>query len=91
MTDIVSAAEVYLDENGAGPTRVGLLRPSFIGGRTLAASSFEYDPAYLGKIGAYELSPDLPLTPGRTYTPENAVLFGAFADAAPDEWGQKIV
>ncbi|GAA4142286.1 type II toxin-antitoxin system HipA family toxin [Leifsonia shinshuensis] len=91
MTDIVSAAEVYLDENGAGPTRVGLLRPSFMGGRTLAASSFEYDPAYLGKIGAYELSPDLPLTPGRTYTPENTVLFGAFADAAPDEWGQKIV
>lgn len=83
--------EVWLDEHGREATRVGVLRPSFQGGRTLASSSFEYDAAYLRDPTAYELSPDLALVAGRRYTPESHRLFGAFSDSAPDEWGRKIV
>lgn len=83
--------EVFLHEGGREPVKVGLLRPSFTAGRNLAASSFEYDPAYLTRADRYEISPDLPLTAGRVYTAENRNLFGAFTDASPDEWGQKII
>ncbi len=69
--------------------RVGTLRPSFQGLRTLASSSFEYDPDFLRD--GWQVSPDLPLRPGRTYTADNQTLPGAFSDAAPDEWGQKLI
>lgn len=73
----------------SGDQRVGTLRPSFMGGRTLASSSFEYDTAFL--IDGWQISPDLPLRPGRTYTAENRILPGSFDDAAPDDWGQKLI
>lgn len=55
----------------------------------LASSSFEYDSDYLST--GYGLSPDLPLQPGRIWAPESNTLFGAFADASPDEWDQPII
>jgi serine/threonine-protein kinase HipA len=81
------AVEVFLHE-AAEPQLVGVLRPSFQGD-VLASSSFEYDSTYLAT--GYALSPDLPLQPGRLWAPESATLFGAFADASPDEWGQRII
>jgi serine/threonine-protein kinase HipA len=72
-----------------GDVRVGTLRPSFLGGRSLASSSFEYDRAFLAS--GWQISPDLPLRPGRKYTAENSTLPGAFSDAAPDDWGQKLI
>lgn len=83
--------EVYLDGLEDAPVRLGSLRPSFMGGRVLAGSSFQYDTAYLERPDSYPVSPELDLHPGRTYTGEDQTLFGAFADAAPDEWGQKII
>lgn len=83
--------QVYLDEGGRGPVLAGTLRASFQGGRSLAGASFEYDSRYLARTDRFEISPDLPLVAGRTYTAENQVLFGAFADASPDEWGQKLI
>lgn len=80
--------EVWSGE-AAEPRRVGTLRPSFQGLRTLASSSFEYDPAFLRD--GWQISPDLPLRPGRTYTAERQTLPGAFSDAAPDDWGQKLI
>lgn len=82
--------DVYLDGPG-GPELVGNLRPSYTGGRSLASASFQYSRAYLESARAYAVSPDLPLAPGRTFTQENTTIFGAFADASPDEWGQKII
>ncbi|MGV8859311.1 type II toxin-antitoxin system HipA family toxin [Rhodoglobus sp.] len=76
---------------GASPTTVGILRPSFQGGRSLASSSFEYTSEYLGSGNAATLSPDLPLITGRIFTPANKTLFGVFSDASPDEWGQKVI
>lgn len=83
----MKAVEVFLHE-GEHPRLVGVLRPSFQGG-VLASSSFEYDPSYLAT--GYALSPDLPLHRGRLWAPASATLFGAFADASPDEWGQRII
>ncbi len=67
---------------------VGTLRPSFMG-RTLAGASFEYDRAFIES--GYPLSPGLPLRSGRTYTAASTTMFGVFQDAAPDEWGRRIV
>lgn len=82
------SVEVWSGE-APGPRRVGTLRPSFQGLRTLASSSFEYDSDFLRD--GWQVSPDLPLRPGRTYTADNQTLPGAFSDAAPDDWGQKLI
>ncbi|AMM19342.1 hypothetical protein AX769_03345 [Frondihabitans sp. PAMC 28766] len=74
---------------GAQDRRVGTLRPSFAGGRNLASSSFEYDASFL--TDGWQISPDLPLRPGRIYTAASSTLPGAFSDAAPDDWGQKLI
>lgn len=83
--------EVHLDGIDPEPVLVGTLRPSFTGGRALASSSFEYSPDYLSHSRAYAISPELPLRSARTYSDDDRVLFGVFADAAPDAWGEKIV
>ncbi|MFV0375459.1 hypothetical protein [Microbacterium sp.] len=56
-----------------------------------ADSSFQYDTAYLERPDSYPVSPELALHPSRTYTGEDQSLFGAFSDAAPGEWGQKLI
>lgn len=86
-----SEVEVWLDDRGSEPLRAGTLRASFPGGRALASSSFEYDAAFLAHRDRYALSPDLPLVAGRQFAPESHALFGAFADAAPDDWGRRII
>ncbi len=83
--------EIWLDEGASGPLLVGSLRPSFQGGRNLASTSFQYATDYLNRRNGYALSPDLPLVANRQFASESQPLFGAFADAAPDEWGRKII
>lgn len=83
--------DVYLDESPAAPLRVGTLRASYMGGRTLAGSSFEYAPSYLAGADSYALSPDLPLVAGKQFSGDDATLFGAFADVTPDDWGVGLI
>jgi serine/threonine-protein kinase HipA len=59
-------------------------------GRSQSAT-FGYRPGYIGREGAYELDPDLPLQIGQFQTPVGRSLFGAFADTAPDRWGRKLI
>ena len=59
-------------------------------GRSQSAS-FAYRPSYIGRNGAYELEPDLPLQTGQFQTPVDRSLFGAFSDTAPDRWGRKLI
>lgn len=59
-------------------------------GRSQSAS-FAYRPSYIGRDGAYELEPDLPLQTGQFQTPVGRSLFGAFSDTAPDRWGRKLI
>lgn len=87
----MNRVEVYLDGLEVAPLLVGTLEASFAGGRALASSSFQYVSSYLVHPARYALSPELPLATGRLYTDESRSQFGAFADAAPDEWGRKIV
>lgn len=68
---------------------VGLLRPSLTGGRVLASSSFEYDGSFV--VDGWQISPDLELRTGRQYVAASSTLPGAFSDAAPDDWGQKLI
>jgi serine/threonine-protein kinase HipA len=87
----LSEVAVYLSEVPGDPVYVGILGTSYEGGRNLAASWFQYDHTYLTRPDRYELSPDLPLVATRTRTDANSNLFGAFADASPDDWGKKLV
>jgi serine/threonine-protein kinase HipA len=87
----LSEVAVYLHETPGDPVYVGVLGSSYAGGRNLASSWFQYDSSYLARADRYALSPDLPLMPSRTWTASNTNLFGAFADASPDAWGQKLV
>ncbi|KQO65187.1 type II toxin-antitoxin system HipA family toxin [Curtobacterium sp. Leaf261] len=86
-----TSVEVWVDGLEDEPVQVGVLSASFQGARNLASSAFEYDSTFLARVDRYPLSPDLPLSSGRQYAAENRTLFGAFADAAPDEWGQTII
>jgi serine/threonine-protein kinase HipA len=52
-------------------------------------ATFEYDPAWLKRAGAFALAPSLPLTAGSFFSDKG--LFGAFTDPAPDRWGQKLM
>jgi serine/threonine-protein kinase HipA len=90
----MNAVSVHMSEGAAGavePVLVGTLRGSFQGGRRLVSTSFEYAQSYLQRAGAYELSPDLPLRSGRVYTGADATMFGAIADATPDDWGTSLI
>jgi serine/threonine-protein kinase HipA len=88
---LLDAVDVYLDAGPGAPVLVGSLRASFMGGRTLAGSSFEYAPSYLDSPARYALSPDLPLVSGRQYSGGDTTLFGAFADVTPDDWGTGLI
>jgi len=57
-------------------------------------AGFEVAPdplAYGSRLEIDAFTPDLPLVATRTWTGSNSNLFGAFADASPDAWGQKLV
>jgi serine/threonine-protein kinase HipA len=88
---LLDAVDVYIDEGPGAPVLVGSLRASFMGGRTLAGSSFEYAPSYIASSDRYALSPDLPLVAGRQYSGGDSTLFGAFADVTPDDWGIGLI
>ncbi len=55
------------------------------------SASFVYETTYLGRSDAYALDPTLPLTQGALQTPVGLPMFRAFADAAPDRWGRRLV
>ncbi|HTW97454.1 MAG TPA: HipA domain-containing protein [Acidimicrobiales bacterium] len=53
--------------------------------------TFEYAPNYLAQLRAYPLDPVLPPGTGVFQPPAGASVFTAFADAAPDRWGQNLM
>jgi serine/threonine-protein kinase HipA len=59
--------------------------------RGRGSATFAYDAAYIGRAGAYELDPELPLVTGSLQTPLGRALFGAFADTGPDSWGRRLI
>jgi len=53
------------------------------------SASFEYDASWLDRRDAFALDPELPLARGAFHTGRS--LFNAFADTAPDRWGQTLM
>lgn len=73
---------------------VGQLRFTRNGPRQF--STFAYDPAWIENPRAFAVQPDFPLEGGPFHTsgqPGNMrdALAGAFADAAPDTWGRRLL
>lgn len=56
--------------------------------RGTVTTNFRYDPNYLRRGDAWEISPDLPIVAGSAVT--NG-LPGAMTDSAPDRWGRNLV
>lgn len=55
------------------------------------SATFRYAASYLEDPGSYDLDPALPKSAGVFHTPPAAALFGAFADSAPDRWGENLM
>jgi serine/threonine-protein kinase HipA len=58
------------------------------GGQT---ASFRYADSYLTRQGSYALDPALPKAAGVFHTSTGTAMFGAFADSAPDRWGENLM
>ncbi|UXM92409.1 type II toxin-antitoxin system HipA family toxin [Paenarthrobacter sp. JL.01a] len=53
--------------------------------------SFTYADSWLSAAEAFEVSPELPLRRGPQTPTLGRDLFGSFQDAAPDDWGKKLL
>ena len=58
------------------------------GGQT---ALFRYSDSYLTSPGSYSLDPVLPKAAGVFHTPPDLAMFNAFADSAPDRWGENLM
>jgi serine/threonine-protein kinase HipA len=54
-------------------------------------ATFRYSDSYLASPVSYDLEPALPETGGIFQPPPGKPLFSAFADSAPDRWGQNLM
>ena len=79
---------VYIDLNGAAHL-VGRLWAR--ARKNKESASFEYDPGWLQHAARFSLEPALTLGPGPFHTPEDAPMFGAIGDSAPDRWGRALM
>jgi len=59
-------------------------------GRT-GSATFSYEASYIERADSYELDPALPLLVGQQQTRNEAAIFGAFSDCAPDRWGRRLI
>jgi len=77
--------EVVLSR-GNSSVQVGRL---WVRARGKETASFEYAPEWLSDKARFEIDPELPLGRGQFHT--DRPLFNAFADCAPDRWGQTLL
>jgi serine/threonine-protein kinase HipA len=54
-------------------------------------ATFRYSDSYLASSVSYDLDPVLPKSAGIFQAPPGKPLFSAFADSAPDRWGQNLM
>ncbi|MFJ4028659.1 type II toxin-antitoxin system HipA family toxin [Paenarthrobacter sp. NPDC089989] len=82
----IRRVEVLVDETFAGVMDIetdGLSSREHV--------SFTYADSWMSDPEAFELSPELPLRSGPQNPTQGRDLFGAFQDAAPDDWGKKLL
>jgi serine/threonine-protein kinase HipA len=58
------------------------------GGQT---GTFRYADSYLASPDSYDLDPALPKSSGVFHAPVSKAMFSAFADSAPDRWGENLM
>jgi len=58
--------------------------------RGTESATFQYEPSYLARPGAYAVDPMLPLSSGAFQTPVDLGLFNSFRDSSPDRWGRRL-
>ncbi len=58
--------------------------------RGTESATFQYEPSYLARPGAYAVDPMLPLASGAFQTPVDPDLFNSFRDSSPDRWGRGL-
>ena len=75
-------------EVGGRETVAGTLWIHERGGQS---STFRYSGSYLADPAGYALDPALPKGAGVFRSPPGAALFRAFADSAPDRWGENLM
>lgn len=63
----------------------------WVHGRTGQTASFRYSDSYLISPGSYALDPELPKAAGVFHTHPGSAMFNAFADSAPDRWGENLM
>lgn len=52
---------------------------------------FTYADSWMSAAEAFEVSPELPLRRGPQNPTQGRELFGSFQDAAPDDWGKRLL
>lgn len=77
--------QVHVDWQGE-TVRLGTL---WTRGQGRGSASFAYDPTWLARRDKFAVDPELPLGPGQFHT--QRPMFNAFADSAPDRWGQTLL
>ncbi|OHV47123.1 HipA domain-containing protein [Pseudofrankia sp. BMG5.36] len=55
------------------------------------SATFRYTDAYLTNPAGYDLDPALARAAGVFHTPPRSAIFNAFADSAPDRWGENLM
>ena len=69
-------------------------RPRARSGSTIAAGRRHHSgtpDSYLASPDGYALDPALPKSGGVFHTPPGSTMFNAFADSAPDRWGENLM
>jgi serine/threonine-protein kinase HipA len=75
-------------ETGGRELIAGTLWVHDRGGQT---ATFRYADSYLASPTSYDLDPVLPRSSGVFHTPPGRAMFNAFADSAPDRWGENLM
>ena len=75
-------------EIGGREQNAGTLWVHDRGGQT---ATFRYADSYLASLDSYDLDPALPKSSGVFHTPRGKAMFSAFADSAPDRWGENLM
>jgi serine/threonine-protein kinase HipA len=75
-------------EIGGGEVAAGTL---WIHEQRAETATFRYSDSYLASPVSYDLDPTLPKSAGVFQSRPGKPLFSAFADSAPDRWGQNLM
>lgn len=55
------------------------------------SATFRYADSFLSSPDSYDLDPALPKSAGMFHTTPGRAMFSAFADSAPDRWGENLM